>query len=70
MKKISQVIAIMFILGYCFSPVDIAPDVIPGVGWVDDPIIILVSLWASGFFDKDEPKYRVIDEDDKYLSGR
>lgn len=69
MKKLSRWIAMFFIAGYLFSPVDIAPDVIPGVGWIDDPIMIIVMLWASGVFEEEQPTYRVIDNDKKYLSG-
>ena len=68
MKKLSQFIAMLVIAGYLFSPIDVAPDVIPVVGWLDDPVMIVIMLWASGVFDKEEPTYRVVDND-KYLSG-
>jgi len=69
MKKLSQFIAMLVIAGYLFSPVDVAPDVIPMVGWIDDPIMIIVMLWASGVFEDEKPTYKVIDNDNKYLSG-
>lgn len=65
MKKLSQFIAMLVIAGYLFSPVDVAPDVIPMVGWIDDPIMIIVMLWASGVFEDEKPT----DNDNKYLSG-
>lgn len=66
MKKLSQIIATLFIAGYLFSPVDVIPDV-PVVGWLDDPIVIAVMLWASGVFDN-QLTYKVVDEQ-KYLPG-
>lgn len=53
MKKLSQIIAILFILSYMGSPVDIVPDV-PVVGWADDIGLSVIALWASGFFNEDE----------------
>ena len=46
-------------------PCYVAPDVIPMVGWIDDPIMIIVMLWASGVFEDEKPT----DNDNKYLSG-
>lgn len=67
MKKLSQIIAVLFILGYFGSPVDIVPDV-PVVGHADDIGVILVMLWAGGFFSDDDekatPTYRVLPKDD------
>lgn len=60
MNKLAQIIAILFILGYWASPVDIVPD-IPVVGWSDDIGIALALAWASGMFE-DEKTYKVIDE--------
>ena len=65
MKKLSQFIAMLVIAGYLFSPVDVAPDVIPVVGWLDDPVMIVVMLWASGVFEEEKPTYN----DNKYLPG-
>lgn len=67
MKKLSQLIATMFLLGYLASPVDIVPDV-PVVGWLDDPLVAIVMLWASGVFENEKPTYKVIDGK-HYLTG-
>lgn len=41
---------------YLISPVDIIPDVIPILGWVDDLVIIpLLVTWASAFFPRTRP---------------
>ena len=70
MKKLSQLISTAFLIMYLMSPVDVVPDVVPVIGWLDDPIMIIVLLLASGVFEEDKPTYRVVnDNDDKYLSG-
>ena len=38
------IIAIVSALIYCFSPVDAIPDVIPGVGYIDDAAVIAFCL--------------------------
>lgn len=69
MKKLSQLISTAFLIMYLMSPVDVVPDVVPVIGWIDDPIMIIVLLLASGVFEEDKPTYRVVnDNDDKYLS--
>jgi len=64
MKKLSQIIATIFFLTYMASPIDVVPD-IPVVGWVDDPIMLALMLWASGFFEEEKKEvpttYKVID---------
>ena len=69
MKKMSQLISTVFLIMYLMSPVDVVPDVVPIVGWMDDPIMIIVLLLASGVFEEDKPTYRVVNDDNKYLSG-
>ncbi len=64
MRKIAQIIAILFILGYWGSPVEVVPD-IPVVGWIDDLIVTMVMSWAGGFFSGDDGgSYRVIEGND------
>ena len=56
-KKQSKFIAILLIiiaLIYGISPVDLIPDLAPFIGWVDDVVIILMSIinayikWRKG----------------------
>ena len=39
MNNITQLIAIVFIIFYLSSPIDLIPDVIPGIGCLDDILI-------------------------------
>lgn len=38
------IVAIILALIYIVSPVDIIPDIIPVIGWVDDAIVALLVL--------------------------
>lgn len=43
MTKTDKLILIVA-LAYCFSPLDIIPDVIPVVGFLDDLLVVLASV--------------------------
>lgn len=40
-----QILLILGALLYVVSPVDLAPDLIPGVGWLDDLIVLGLLFW-------------------------
>ena len=40
-----QILLILGALLYVVSPVDLAPDLIPAVGWLDDLIVLGLLLW-------------------------
>lgn len=42
--KISAIISIVVALVYLLIPVDVVPDAVPVVGWIDDAIAILVAV--------------------------
>jgi DnaJ-domain-containing protein 1 len=50
MQALRRILPILFSLLYVLSPLDLLPDLLPGVGWIDDLLVIaalLVYLRAS-----------------------
>ncbi|MFQ5802149.1 MAG: DnaJ domain-containing protein [Candidatus Methylomirabilales bacterium] len=48
--RFKQILLILGALLYVVSPVDLAPDLIPAVGWLDDLIVLGLLFWfLSGF---------------------
>ncbi len=45
MLGLRRVLPILLSLLYVLSPLDLVPDVLPGVGWVDDLLVIGALLW-------------------------
>lgn len=43
--RLKQILLILAALLYVVSPVDLAPDLVPAVGWLDDLIVIGLLLW-------------------------
>ncbi|MFQ5962478.1 MAG: YkvA family protein, partial [Candidatus Methylomirabilales bacterium] len=43
--RLKQILMILGALLYVVSPVDLAPDLVPAVGWLDDLIVIGLLLW-------------------------
>ncbi len=43
LTKTDKAILIVALL-YCLSPIDVVPDVLPVVGWLDDLLVVLLSL--------------------------
>lgn len=39
-----NMLLLVFCAGYCLSPIDIIPDVILGVGWLDDLGVIGLTM--------------------------
>ena len=37
---------LILILLYSISPVDVVPDVVPLLGWLDDATLLLILLWG------------------------
>ncbi|MFQ2269751.1 YkvA family protein [Aeromonas enteropelogenes] len=37
---------VIFVLLYGLSPVDLVPDLVPLVGWLDDATLLLLLLWG------------------------
>jgi len=45
MLNLRPVLAILAALLYVVSPVDVAPDFIPGLGWLDDLLVLGLLAW-------------------------
>jgi DnaJ domain/Protein of unknown function (DUF1232) len=45
MLILRRVLPILASLLYVVSPVDVIPDFLPGLGWVDDLLVIVFMLW-------------------------
>lgn len=43
--RLTQILMILGALLYVLSPVDLAPDLVPGLGWLDDLIVVGLLLW-------------------------
>ena len=43
-KKIISIVLVVLCLAYCIAPIDIIPDVLPIVGWIDDLGVIGATL--------------------------
>lgn len=48
--RVKQILMLLGALLYFLSPVDLAPDVVPGLGLLDDLVVVGLVLWfLSGF---------------------
>lgn len=48
--RFKQILLILGALLYILSPIDLAPDLLPAVGWLDDLIVLGLVIWfLSGF---------------------
>ncbi len=45
MLLLRRVLPILFSLLYVLSPVDVMPDLVPGLGWMDDALLIAGLFW-------------------------
>ncbi len=45
MSILRKVLPILAALLYVVSPVDAVPDVLPGLGWMDDVLVVIGLLW-------------------------
>jgi hypothetical protein len=43
--RLKQILMILGAILYVVSPVDLAPDLVPVLGWLDDLIVVGVVLW-------------------------
>ncbi len=43
--RLTQILLILGAILYVLSPVDLAPDLIPGLGWLDDLIVVGLLIW-------------------------
>ena len=55
------------VLLYFFSPLDLLPDLFPGIGWLDDLIVLSVGLW---WFSRELKRYRGRPEDRRAGTGQ
>ena len=62
---LSSIISIVAALGYLLSPIDLIPDFIPGVGYLDDVAVLLFILNLG--IDKDLDKYRNWNEKNRII---
>lgn len=46
MKQIVAILLFLAALGYMFWPLDIIPDTIPIVGWIDDLFVVLSGIFV------------------------
>jgi len=44
-RKIIGFIAILIAVGYILWPLDVLPDIIPLIGWIDDIFVGLIGLF-------------------------
>lgn len=47
-------LVLMGALGYLILPIDIIPDVLAGVGWLDDAVVVTLALKFAGAYVKPE----------------
>ncbi len=45
MLALRRILPILLSLLYVLSPLDLVPDLLPGVGWIDDLLVIGALLW-------------------------
>jgi len=45
-KLITGIIIAIIVLAYAASPIDILPDIIPIIGWIDDVLVIILGVIA------------------------
>ncbi|MFQ5917577.1 MAG: YkvA family protein, partial [Candidatus Binatia bacterium] len=43
--RLKQILIILGSLLYILWPMDLAPDMVPGLGWLDDLIVLGFLLW-------------------------
>jgi uncharacterized membrane protein YkvA (DUF1232 family) len=54
-------------VAYALSPIDLIPDFIPVIGWVDDAAIVTLGLWATS---KLMPQGLLEEHYERYMRGR
>ncbi len=47
MRRFGALFSLFLALLYGASPIDLIPDVIPLIGWLDDAIIVPLLLWLA-----------------------
>lgn len=55
--SISDLVVLVAILIYVLSPIDIIPDVVPGIGFLDDTVVIIFALKTC--LNKELEKYKI-----------
>jgi len=45
MQTLIRILLYLAVLLYLLSPVDLVPDLFPGLGWLDDLLLVLLTVW-------------------------
>jgi len=60
----------LLVPAYLLSPIDLIPDVVPLLGWVDDFLIVPILVgWIVKLLPQQAPVYRRTDDGSKVIDG-
>lgn len=45
MQTLIRILPYLAVFLYLLSPVDLVPDLFPGLGWLDDLLLVLLAIW-------------------------
>lgn len=45
MRALVRILPLLVVLLYIISPIDLVPDFLPGLGWIDDVLLLAIALW-------------------------
>ncbi len=70
MGNVWYVIILCIGILYVLSPIDVVPDVVPILGWVEDLLVFAVALWLANRMRKSEPTDAASERDDASRRGQ